>query len=165
LKKIYLAGPDVFEQNAIEIGKRYVDLCSKYGFLGLYPLDNEIEFSDNKHQVAKDIFIANVKLIDKADIVVANLNSFRGKEPDSGTVWECGYAYAKGKKVYGYMKSTKAYIEKFTNLEKYTKDDLTIDTQGMIIEDFDYPANLMISCSTKIFDGELEDVLKVIEKN
>ncbi|MGE3301304.1 MAG: nucleoside 2-deoxyribosyltransferase [Arcobacter sp.] len=103
MKKIYIAGFDVFESNSIEIGKKYVQLCKNYGFEGLYPLDNIVDFNQEKRKIAQDIFKANVNLINQCDIVIANLNSFRGKEADSGTVWECGYATALGKKVYGYM--------------------------------------------------------------
>ena len=99
MKKIYIAGPEVFESNSIEIGKRYIELCKKYGFEGLYPLDNVVDFNQEKQKIAQDIFIANKNMIDSSDIVIANINSFRGKESDSGTVWECGYASALGKKV------------------------------------------------------------------
>ena len=100
MKKIYIAGPDVFEPNSIEIGKEYSQLCKEYGFEGLYPLDNFVDFEQDKQKIAQDIFVANVKLIQEADIVIANLNTFRGKEEDSGTIWECGYATALGKDVY-----------------------------------------------------------------
>ena len=49
LKKIYIAGFDVFMQNSIEIGKNYVELCKKYGFEGLYPLDNVVDFNQEKN--------------------------------------------------------------------------------------------------------------------
>lgn len=48
MKKIYIAGFDVFEANSIEIGKKYVELCKKYGFIGLYPLDNVVDFNQEK---------------------------------------------------------------------------------------------------------------------
>lgn len=48
MKKIYIAGFDVFEPNSIEIGKKYVELCKKYGFIGLYPLDNVVDFNQEK---------------------------------------------------------------------------------------------------------------------
>jgi nucleoside 2-deoxyribosyltransferase len=163
VKKIYIAGPDVFEKNSIEIGKSYVNLCEKYGFNGHYPLDNVINFNQEKKKVALDIFVANEKLIDECDIVVANLNAFRGKEADSGTVWECGYAYGKGKKVYGYMEKTRAYIESFDENEKKEEGNFFWDSEERFIEDFDYPVNLMIACSAlKIIEGSFEDVLRKI---
>jgi nucleoside 2-deoxyribosyltransferase len=163
LKQIYIAGPDVFERDSIEIGKKYTDLCEKYGFKGNYPLDNVIDFNQGKRKIAQDIFQANEQLIDKSDIVIANLNTFRGKEADSGTVWECGYAYAKGKKVYGYMKCCRDYIEEFSDAKE--EDGMFWDADGKSIEDFNYPINLMIACSTiEIVEGGFEDVLKLIKE-
>jgi nucleoside 2-deoxyribosyltransferase len=163
VKKIYIAGPDVFEKNSIEIGKEYCKLCEKYGFIGLYPLDNVIDFNQNKQKIAQDIFIANKNLIQECDIVVANLNSFRGKESDSGTVWECGYGFALGKKVYGYLSREENYINQFAKDEIILEDGIAYDLDGKVIEDFDYPLNLMISCSVKkIVVGKFEDVLSLL---
>ncbi len=162
MKKIYIAGPDVFELDSIEIGKKLVSLCKKYGYEGLYPLDNVVDFSQEKQKIAQDIYKANVAMIDEADIVIANLNLFRGKEADSGTVWECGYAHAKGKKVYGYMKSKRNYIEEFPH--KKEKNGFFVDEEDKVIEDFHYPINLMIACSCEeIVEGRFEDVLMFLE--
>ncbi len=164
MKKIYIAGPDVFEKDSIEIGEKLVKLCSEYGFQGLYPLDNVVDFSQKKRKIAQDIFEANAAMIKESDIVIANLNSFRGKEADSGTVWECGYAHGLGKEVYGYMDSIKPYIDNFSNDEKTASSGFFLDAQGRVIEDFDYPLNLMIACSVrKMIAGEFEDVLKLLK--
>ena len=56
LKKIYLAGFDVFADDALERGKKMKELCARYGFEGLYPLDNECSG-------AEDIFRANTELL------------------------------------------------------------------------------------------------------
>ena len=96
-KKIYIAGFDVFMplEYAKLRGQAMKRVCNLYGFEGLYPLDNE---STN----SKDIFEGNIKLIDKCDYIVANLNPFRGKEMDCGTAFELGYGKAKGKILLGY---------------------------------------------------------------
>lgn len=164
MKKIYIAGPDVFESNSIEIGKNLVKMCQKYGYEGLYPLDNVVDFSQNKHKIAQDIFDANISMIQEADIIIANLNSFRGKEPDSGTVFECGLAYGLHKKVYGYLADTCNYIDRFTENEKFIKDEYVSDSNERLIEDFDYPLNLMLACSTKIIKGNFETVLQFLEE-
>lgn len=163
MKKIYIAGPDVFEKDSIEIGQRYIKLCKQYGFEGLYPLDNVINFNQPKQKIAKDIFEANKNLIDECDIVIANLNSFRGKESDSGTIWECGYASAIGKKVYGYIHRKTTYLEQFQKDEKLAHGDTFCDLNGKMIEDFDHPVNLMIACSVEeIVIGNFEDVLEKV---
>ena len=86
MKKIYIAGFDVFKKDSLQIGEKYCELCKSYGFEGLYPLDNKVDFNQPKQKIAQDIFIANKKMIDSCDIVIANLNQFRGQEADSGTV-------------------------------------------------------------------------------
>jgi len=161
-QKIYIAGFDVFKKDSIEIGESYKLLCEKYGFEGLYPLDNVANFNQAKQKIAQDIFTVNKNMIDECDIVIANINPFRGKEADSGTIWECGYAVALGKKVYGYMDDTCDYVDSFTNTQKEIKDNVPFDKNGMAIEDFNYPINLMIACSSQIVKGEFEDVLKAM---
>lgn len=163
MKKIYIAGPDVFEADSIEIGKSLVQMCQKYGYEGLYPLDNVVDFSQNKHKIAQDIFDANITMIQDADIIISNLNPFRGKEADSGTVFECGYAYGLGKEVYGYMSHTCNYIETFKKDEKFAKEGYFCDNKERLIEDFDYPLNLMLACSVKIIEGDFETVLKFLK--
>ncbi|ADG93337.1 nucleoside 2-deoxyribosyltransferase [Arcobacter nitrofigilis DSM 7299] len=163
MKKIYIAGFDVFKQNSIQIGQTYSVLCKKYDYEGLYPLDNVVDFNQSKQKIAQDIYKANVELIHQSDIVIANLNQFRGKEADSGTIWECGYAKALGKDVYGYMQNNQSYLDSFNENEKYLHNSAYVDNDNMIIEDFDYSINLMIACSVeKIIFGNFEDVLKYI---
>ena len=43
--KIYLAGPDVFLPDAMEIGRRKAAICARHGLTGLYPLDNAIDLT------------------------------------------------------------------------------------------------------------------------
>ena len=141
--KIYLAGPDVFEQNAIEQGKALKELCRQYGFEGVFPLDNEIICDGTPYEVAKTIREANIELINACDIIMANLNPFRGLEPDSGTVYEVGYATALGKKVYGYAEDRRPMIERVHEQQKLS-DNAALCQDGKIIEDFGLSHNLMM---------------------
>ena len=43
MTSVYLAGPDVFLPDAVDIGRRKVELCARHGLTGLYPLDNAID--------------------------------------------------------------------------------------------------------------------------
>ena len=81
--RIYLAGPDVFLVNAVEVGRRKQLLCRQFGFEGLYPLDQ-----DETVQGAAEIFRANVALMGRADIGLVNLTPFRGPSADVGTAFE-----------------------------------------------------------------------------
>lgn len=58
MKKIYLAGPDVFLPNAIEEGKRLKALCKEYGYEGFFPMDNIIS-GETPKEIAQKIQEAN----------------------------------------------------------------------------------------------------------
>jgi nucleoside 2-deoxyribosyltransferase len=141
--KIYLAGPDVFEPDAIEKGAALKALCRQFGFEGLFPLDNAVLSDDTPCNTAKAIREANIRLLESSDIVMANLNPFRGVEPDSGTVYEVGYAAALGKKVYGYAADRRPMIERVRDAQKLDSD-ARVCKDGMIIEDFGMSHNLML---------------------
>jgi len=143
MTKIYLAGPDVFEIDAIKQGEQLKTLCLNYGFIGLFPLDNIITCDGTPYELAKAIREANIKLIEEADIVMANLNPFRGLEPDSGTVYEVGYAMALGKKVYAYAIDRRPMIKRIQE-QQQLENDATLCQEGKVIEDFGLSHNLMM---------------------
>ncbi len=142
MQKIYLAGPDVFLPNAIEEGKRLKALCQNYGFEGLFPMDNIITGQTPK-EIALKIKEANQEMIYACDIVIANLSPFRGPEPDSGTVWEVGFAQALGKTVLAYSTDMRSLKEKTQDLLDLGHSD--VDRAGMSIEDFGLSHNLMFA--------------------
>ncbi len=118
---------------------------------------------ENPETEAKAIYEANITLIRKAQIVVANLNPFRGAEPDSGTVFEVGYALALGKKVFGYVASEETCLERVRRLMGVEDGNgCPKDTNGMTIEDFNLTHNLMLAVPVTIVVGNLEDCLKAI---
>lgn len=144
MKKIYLAGFDVFAPDAKQRGTKMKMMCAEKGFAGLYPFDNEAD-------TASEIFTGNCGLIDSADIVIANLNPFRGAEPDSGTCFEVGYAVAKGKTVYGYVSDVRSLREKLGER----------DENGFSVENFGLPLNLMLACSVRMVEGDFAAALAV----
>ena len=158
MKTIYLAGPDVFLPNAIEVGNDYKTLCAHYGFKGLFPLDNNIAPS-TPHEMAHAIFRANQALIHQSDIIIANFSPFRGPEPDSGTVWEVGYAQGLGKKVLAYssdMRTLKEKTQDYLHL-----GDASSDPMGLIIEDFGLTHNLMFA--HLVVASSFEGCLKILQ--
>jgi len=164
-KKIYLAGFDVFYTNALAILQEKKTLCERYGFIGLAPLDNEVDFSLPKCELRKVIYEANIELIKQSDILAVNLNAFRHGEPDAGTIFEIGYGVALGKVVYVYVDSCETMLEKTLAYDDkcHQKEDVWLDGQGLMIEDFEGMFNLMITESTTIINGNLETVLEKIK--
>ncbi|WP_400246764.1 nucleoside 2-deoxyribosyltransferase [Niallia sp. JL1B1071] len=155
--KIYLAGFHVFHPESLTIRTRMINLCEKYGYRGLYPSDNEPIDNLQREEQATMIFYSNEGLIRECDVIVANLNPFRGNEPDSGTVFECGLGYGLGKKLYGYIDNGQSMKERLSaDVDKKTG----LYKEGMFIEDFNLPLNLMLSIPMTIVVGTLEDCLE-----
>lgn len=142
MQKIYLAGPEVFLPNALEIGDAHKRLCTHYGFQGLFPLDNTIEKMPPQ-AMSEAIYRANKAMIETCDIVIANLSPFRGPEPDSGTVWEVGYAQGLRKKVVAYSTDMRTLKTKTQALLQLGAKK--VDAEGMNIEDFGLTHNLMFA--------------------
>ncbi len=138
MKSLYLAGFDVFREDALDWGKQLKALCAEYGFEGLYPLDKQVPAGLHGPEAARWIYDANIALIRQADMVMANLDDFRGPgEPDSGTAFEVGFAVALQKPVWGYLGDAGSLRERV---------GVGIDDQGRVrdardflVEDFGLP--------------------------
>lgn len=140
MHKIYLAGFDVFRPDAIEHGEKLKKLCTAAGVIGLYPLDNDIPQGLAMEDAAQWICKSNMAMLTQADAVLANLESFRGHEPDSGTVFEVGVAIALGKPVWAY------FPESVPLRQQVSTDQFGCCPDGYIVENFNLPKNLMIAC-------------------
>jgi nucleoside 2-deoxyribosyltransferase len=162
--RIYLAGPDVFLENAEAIFLRLAACCTRLGLHGLPPSDGDIaadlRFTDEER--AQRIYEGNIRLIREADGVIANLAPFRGHEPDSGTAFEVGFATALGKPVVAYGLAPGTYAERVC-----ATVDCTVDAAGVIrersngtmVEGLGQRLNLMLTRSTLIA-GTAEEALE-----
>ena len=93
MTKIYLAGP-LFTLAEQGFNAGLARFLESEGYEVWLPQEHE-----PRSQTARSIFDMDVGGIDWADMVVACMD---GPDPDSGTAWECGYAYAKGKPIVCY---------------------------------------------------------------
>ncbi len=93
---VYVAGP-LFNEGERWFDEQIDERVRKAGFTTFLPHRDGSGELKNKESIYR-IFEEDVVNIDKADIVVANLN---GITTDDGTAWELGYAYAKGKHLVG----------------------------------------------------------------
>jgi nucleoside 2-deoxyribosyltransferase len=84
--RLYLAGP-LFTTAEREFNDRVAALLRQAGYEVFLPQEQE-----QRDMSARDIFLGDVAGVDWANVVVANMD---GPDPDSGTCWECGYAYRK----------------------------------------------------------------------
>ena len=174
--KIYLAGPDVFYPNATVIGQAKKDICAKYGFEGVFPLDllpdNLFSGKFSLKEQANIIKSACIKGIRECDILVANMTPFRGISMDGGTANEMGAAHIIGKKVYGYSLDSRSYLKKVQAYDDfYSSNGCHYDSFDQLIEDFDAIDNCMMTeeCEFIVVENcieqnSVENNLKVFEK-
>ena len=148
---VYMAGPDVFYPNALDVACQKKDILSKKGFIGLHPFDNEV-IGAGKIETGRLISQKNKETMDKADIILANLTPFRGPNVDDGTAFEIEYMDALKKPVFAYSnvaldfcESVSKWNEEIFGAEPTIRDDgLVYDDNNYLIEDFNYHSNLMI---------------------
>jgi len=162
IHRLYLAGPDVFRPDAIEHGRRLVALCAEYGFSGVFPLSASLPTGLSPRALARHIYEANVAHIARCDAVLANLDFFRGAEPDSGTCFEVGYAAALGKPVIGYVPEAGSFAERIRARYPHAVGQGLVDAAGWELEEFGLPLNLMLAVPARIVVGDLRAALAAL---
>jgi nucleoside 2-deoxyribosyltransferase len=147
--QVYLAGPEVFLPDAVEIGRRKKVLCERYGFIGLYPFDNEAVPMAGE-RIDRIIYRENVRMIRTAEFGIANLTPFRGPSADVGTVFELGMLIGLGKPVFAYTNEVPDLLTRLrrSRLAAFdTASTMWRDRAGMAIENFGNADNLMLDAS------------------
>ena len=162
LPRIYLAGPDVFRPDASEHGRRAVALCAEHGFAAVFPLENALPTDLSPQALARHIYQANIAHIAACDAVLANLDFFRGAEPDSGTCFEVGYAVALGKPVIGYLPESGSLAERIRGRLPHAVGEGLVDAAGWQLEEFGLPLNLMLGVPCRIVVGGLGEALQAL---
>lgn len=155
VKTIYIAGPDIFAPNGKEIGEHHKAICEQFGFKGIYPLDGS-SVTATKSIDTRKVFYACLASIQRANIVVANLNPFRGECVDDGTAFEMGVAFRMEKPIYGYLSDKRSIIERHHGA--------TTDERGWSYEDFGNPVNIMLAQACEdIIEGSFEDCIRSLQ--
>ena len=152
--KVYLAGPDVFLPDALEVGRQKTEICRRHGLTGLYPLDNVVDRATT--EASLQIFKANETMMDQADAIIANLTPFRGPGADAGTVYELGYMAARGKFCLGYSNDPAVYADRVRRSTKVTTQaGHLVDADGLTVEDFGHTDNLMMIHALDLYGAPL----------
>ena len=97
MTKIYLASP-FFTEKELVIYKQAISMLRNAGYQVYVPQEHTIEnaWELSNMDWANQVFVEDCYAIDNCDYVMV-LNF--GMYSDSGTAWEAGYAFAKGKTV------------------------------------------------------------------
>ena len=153
----------MFRPDAAEHGRRLVAQCASHGFSAVFPLATELPAGLGSPQaVARHIYEANIAHIERCDAVLANLDFFRGPEPDSGTCFEVGYAVARGKRVLGYVPDQGSFAARIRQRFPQAVGTGPVDLQGWQLEEFGLPLNLMLAVPCQVVAGGLEAALRAL---
>lgn len=132
---IYLAGP-LFSRAELEYNLKLKDMLLNNSFSVFLPQEEaEDSAMGRESQNQEYIFMKCAEGVNASDLVVAVLD---GVDVDSGTAWEIGYAYAKGKPVIG------------------LRTDFRELADGIV--------NLMVEMSIVSLARDEEELLKMLEK-
>lgn len=133
----YLAGPDVFLPNAAAHAARKVEICRRFGLRGLPPLNEDAATAAKHLEVWQTIYQKDIAMMERCDIIIANLTPFGGASADAGTLIEVGWFLGKGKPIFGYSNTPESF-------EARMRTQLGDRHADFGIEGFHLPDNLMI---------------------
>ena len=133
----YLAGPDVFLPNAVAHAAAKVEICRRFGLRGLPPLNEDAGTAAAELEVWQAIYEKDVAMMERSDLIIANLTPFAGASADAGTLVEVGWFLGKSKPIFGYSNTPE-------NFESRMRRQLGAKHEGLVIEGFHLPDNLMI---------------------
>ena len=152
MRRVYLAGPDIFLPDARPWAERKKSICADHGLTGVSPLD---DFANEPPGWAafpdwRRIASRNEALIRSCALMIANLTPFRGPSADVGTVYEVGFMRALGRPVHGYATTAARFTGRTLDFAATHggattgADGFSRDADGMLIEQFGLFDNLMI---------------------
>lgn len=128
---VYLAGPEVFLPNAVELGAAKIECCRANGFDAQFPFEPDAHDGGLPLDAAHRIFEHCIATMDRCDLIIANMTPFRGVSMDVGTAVEVGYMYARSKPVFGYTNVAGDYATRVVE-------------DGFVVEAFGLADNLMV---------------------
>ncbi|PKU23488.1 nucleoside 2-deoxyribosyltransferase [Telmatospirillum siberiense] len=147
--RIYLAGPEVFLPDARRLGEAKRALCGAHGMVGVFPLDGEIDLGGlSPRAQGRAIYQADVAMMRRCDLIIANLTPFRGPSADVGTTFELGFMTALGKPALAYSNCARNFTDRLSAADPRgahrRADGQLADGNGLAIEEFDMFDNLML---------------------
>jgi nucleoside 2-deoxyribosyltransferase len=150
----------VFLPDAKIIGEHKKEICARFGLVGLFPLDNDINEApaDTGAPLSMRIFRGCRAMMEAADAVIAHLTPFRGPSADVGTVYEVGFMRALGRPIFGYATTSAGFTQRTLD-SAGARGGVTTepwrDANGMLIEQFGLFDNLMIEAGVLASGGIL----------
>ncbi|MDR1794579.1 MAG: nucleoside 2-deoxyribosyltransferase [Erysipelotrichaceae bacterium] len=160
-EKLYLAGPECFYPDGRKKLQSMKLLAESYGFGVSLPNDNKLDMSnEDVRKNADNIFENCAVSIDITTAILVDLERFRGSEPDGGSIYELGMAYARGCRCYGYTRDLRPVYRKYDGA--MLKDGVVYDRDDKELAYPELPFSPNIIGSSKVIEGDLDDCLKLL---
>lgn len=158
--RVYLAGPEVFLPDALEVAATKKRVCAEYGLEGVFPLDPPPAAPPAEMPYWMRIYLGNEAHIRSCQALIANLTPFRGPSADVGTVYELGFMRALGRPVAGYSSAAADFLDRTRAFlgagARRRADGGWEDAEGMGLEDFGLGDNLMVDGAIAAAGGALD---------
>ena len=152
--KLYITGPQKYFPNGLAELKMYKAVAEYYGF----EVVNDFSYVEKGLEEYEPI---DRTFLDDCDIVIADVNPFRGGEPESSTIFDLGIAFSKKKRIYTHVHDMRDVIHKYPNAH-YDEAGRTIDQHGLRYLDGYTPGNLMYMIPGKMIEGGFMECIRAL---
>jgi nucleoside 2-deoxyribosyltransferase len=160
--RVYITGPQQYYPNGWEELKMMQAVAERYGFV----VANDFSAPPGEHsrrpgqrQICQRQTCR--EFLDDCDIVIADVNFFRGGEPEGGTIFDLGVGFAKKKRLYSFTRDRRDVIHRYPHATYNEKGGL-LDLQGWNFNTALSVGNLMYTIPSKVVEGGFEDCLKTV---
>lgn len=158
-ERLYIAGPEVFYTGGFTVLDAMRRKAEYYGFTVTLPNDRQLGLGNEDLRLNADAIFANCsRAMNESTAIIMDLEQFRGSEPDGGTIYELGMAWARGMRCYGYSRDLRETVYKHQGAR--LSDGKVVDEEGRELAYADLPFAPSIMGSAILVQGDFDDCLE-----
>lgn len=157
-QKIYLAGPEVFAPNPLELGRRKKEICERHGLIGIFPMELvRLDTTTPKLDQGLAVYDVMERAMSDCDAIIVNMTPYHGPSMDAGSAFEMGFMRAQNKPIFAYSNTGQLFSDRvlaFWDGGVTTRPNGEREgSDGMALEEFDMHDNLMLDGSVRRSTG------------
>ncbi|ADO43837.1 nucleoside 2-deoxyribosyltransferase [Ketogulonicigenium vulgare] len=127
-KTLYIAGPEVFYPDAKAVLARKREMAADYGFDVIGPGLGFGTLPADKREAGIAIARINEQVMQRAQVMIANMTPFRGVSIDPGTAFEVGFFCALERPVFAYTNDPRDFGPR--TADEWYKGEVAMDDTG-----------------------------------
>ena len=159
-ERLYLAGPECFYTNGYTLWDAMRRKAEYNGFGVTMPSDNQLDMSSpDLRDHAKAIFQNCANCMNESTAILVDLENFRGAEPDGGSIYELGMAYARGMRCYAYTRDKRALTWKVQGAHLNNGIVCGPDNKPLPYAELPFAPAIVGAC--KVIEGDFDDCLNL----